>query len=584
MKNTTKRVFAVAGVLALGLSAVKAQTDGALLDALVKKGVLSDQEAEDIRATEAKDYSTTAADKIAISDYVQRIKFYGDVRFRYEYIGEQPQSANLINTTAGSAGLGTPITGHRSPDNTVDRYRYRLRAGVDFTFTDNFTGGFELESNTANDSANVSFGNGFSKASANIGLVYLQWKPVDWLTLTGGKQRNPLYTTDLTWDPDINPEGGSEAFKWTFPLGGESAPAPSPTDTKDAKAIIAPVSSPSDMSLSVGLTAAQWIYAGNQSFEADPGSLATGSSTATSGAAGTQPGGAADNKDVWQFVEQVPVQFNYNKDTFVKIAPGFDSYMSGGSSGIPTSFVNGSSGDTGWTSGGTLQFFGPNIADHLEIFQAPGEIDWKVGKLPMKVYWDFDLNTDGKDRVQDILLGADNPLVTTRAGGLTAAQALTNRRTLAQNTALGDNVAWLAGLQVGQNKKKGDWSVRGDFRLVGLGAIDPNENDSDWGDSFLNQQGIKIQSTYNFTDFLTGSITYYNTWNYKQNLLDGSSSGQNPGTLPVTGNGTASNGYGTSGATTNPSNPEGAGTSTLLGSLVGANTTQRLQVDLQWKF
>jgi len=37
MKTITKRVFAIAGVLALGLTAVKAQTDSALLDALVKK-------------------------------------------------------------------------------------------------------------------------------------------------------------------------------------------------------------------------------------------------------------------------------------------------------------------------------------------------------------------------------------------------------------------------------------------------------------------------------------------------------------------------------------------------------------------
>jgi hypothetical protein len=573
MKITTKRVLAVAGVLALGLSAVKAQTDGALLDALVKKGVLSDQEAEDIRASEAKDYSTTAASKIAISDYVQRIKFYGDVRFRYEYINEQPQSDHEIS------GTGTVVPGRISSNNTVDRYRYRLRAGVDITLTDNFTGGFELESNTADDSANQSFGNGFSKASANIGLVYLQWKPLDFLTLTGGKQRNPLYTTDLTWDPDINPEGGSEALSWTIPIGGDTVTAPASHDPKDLKAITAPVSTPSDMSVTVGLTAAQLIYAGDQSFESDPGSLATGSSTATSGAAGTQPGGPANNKDVWQFVEQVPVQFNYNKTTFIKVAPGFDSYMSGGSSGIPTSFVNGTSGDTGWTGGGTLAFFGPEIADHLEIFQAPGEIDWKVGDIPMKVYWDFDLNTDGKDRVQDVLLGADNPNVVARGGGLTAAQAAANRATIAQNTALGDNVAWMAGVMVGQNKKRGDWSIKGDFRQVGLGAIDPNENDSDWGDSFLNQQGFKIQSTYNFTDFLTGSLTYYNTWNYKKGLLDASSPGQTPNTLPLTGNGTASNGYGTSGATTNPN---GAGTN--LNSLVGAGETQRVQVDLMWKF
>jgi hypothetical protein len=570
MKNTTKRVIAVAGILALGLSAVKAQEDGALLDALVKKGVLSDQEAKSIRTTEANEYNTTAADKIAISDYVKKIKFYGDVRFRYEYLTEQPQADHQIS------GTGAPAAGRISSDNTVDRYRYRLRVGVDATFTDNFTGGFELESNTASDSANQSFGNGFGKQSINVGLVYLQWKPTDWLTLVGGKQRNPLYTTDLTWDPDINPEGGAEILSWTLPLGSDSVAAT--RDPKDMKTLLAPAPG-SDMSLTIGLTAAQFLYAANNSYNSDPGSLATGSSTATSGAAGTQPGGPSDNKDVWQFVEQVPIQFNFNKSTFIKVAPGFDSYMSGGSSGISNSFVNGTGGNTGFTGGDTEAFFGPNIADHLEIFQAPGEFDFKAGKIPMRVYWDFDLNTDGKDRVQDILLGADNPLVTTRAGGLTAGQAAVNRATLKQNQDLGDNVAWLAGLQIGQNKKKGDWSVRGDFRQVGLGAIDPNENDSDWGDSFLNQQGVKISSTYNFTDFLTGTVSYYNTWNYKQNLLDASSTGQNPGTLPVTGNGTASNGYGTSGATTNPN---GGGTN--LNSLVGANTTQRLQVDLQWKF
>jgi polyhydroxyalkanoate synthesis regulator phasin len=46
MKKMTKRMIALSGVLALGLTAAKAQTDGALLDALVKKGVLSDQEPE----------------------------------------------------------------------------------------------------------------------------------------------------------------------------------------------------------------------------------------------------------------------------------------------------------------------------------------------------------------------------------------------------------------------------------------------------------------------------------------------------------------------------------------------------------
>src|SRR5277367_3056207 len=106
MKTVTKRVFAIAGVLALGLRAVRAQSDGALLDALVKKGVLSDQEAEDVRAQEAKDYSTTAAGKLSISDHITNLKLYGDARYRFEYLDEHPQNDSLGNSSgAGAAAI-----------------------------------------------------------------------------------------------------------------------------------------------------------------------------------------------------------------------------------------------------------------------------------------------------------------------------------------------------------------------------------------------------------------------------------------------------------------------------------------------
>ena len=199
MKALTKRIFALVGVLALGLSAVHAQED-ALLDALVKKGVLSDQEAEDIRANIAKDYAQTPAGKLSLSNHITQLKIYGDARMRFEYLDEVPQDRFL--------STGVTSLGHNST--TTERNRYRLRIGAEYTFTDNFLAGFELESGTAGDSANQSMGNGFGKFSIQVGLIYLQWKPTDWLTLTGGKQRNLLYTTDLMWDPDINPEGATE--------------------------------------------------------------------------------------------------------------------------------------------------------------------------------------------------------------------------------------------------------------------------------------------------------------------------------------------------------------------------------------
>ena len=525
MKNTTKRVFAVAGLLALGLSAVKAQSDGALLDALVKKGVLSDQEAEDIRASSAADYAKTPAGKLGLSDSVSKLTIYGDARLRFEYIDEKAQ--------VGTTGAG---------NNIVERNRYRLRVGADYTLTDNFKAGVELESALGNDTANQTFGNAYGKDTINVGLVFLQWKPVDFLTITGGKQRNPIYTTDLVWDPDINPEGASEVASWTFPVdfGGDDAPASS--DPKDAKAISAPIHTPSNMSLTIGFTAFQGIYSDNQEFNGQPVAPVV-----------------QDHTDIWQFVEQVPIQFNFDKTTFVKIVPGFDTYLGGGNAG--SSFSAAPTNTANAAGSGTVFFTSPVASDDLAIITAPGEVDFKAFELPFKAYWDFAANLDGKQRVQSVYLG--NGLV---AGGTTAAAQ-------AQNRTLGDNIAWLAGLQVGQNKKKGDWSLKADYRQVGLGSIDPNLNDSDWGDSFLNQQGVKVQSSYNFTDFLTGTLTYYDSWAYKSNLLNGVGS-SSPAGLPLAGGGGAAVGGGTAGL---------AGTS-LAGNLVGASTVQRVQVDLMWKF
>ncbi|MEI9999919.1 MAG: hypothetical protein WDO13_12575 [Verrucomicrobiota bacterium] len=114
---------------------------------------------------------------------------------------------------------------------------------------------------------------------------------------------------------------------------------------------------------------------------------------------------------------------------------------------------------------------------------------------------------------------------------------------------------------------------------VGLGAIDPNENDSDWGDSFLNLQGIKVQAAYNFTDFLTRHRHLLR----RLELQGGLPRCRDPGPRqrrshrqPAAGR---RSGYNVGGATTNP-----GGTNTGLGTLAGANSVQRVDVDLQWKF
>ena len=122
--------------LALGTSMVHAQDSSALLDILVKKKVISDQEAEEVRADLMKEYTTTSASKINISAPVKELKIYGDTRMRYEYRAAQSQA-------------------NPSDSSNADRFRYRLRLGMDVKLVDNWFFGTRLETSTSPRSSNV---------------------------------------------------------------------------------------------------------------------------------------------------------------------------------------------------------------------------------------------------------------------------------------------------------------------------------------------------------------------------------------------------------------------------------------------
>lgn len=451
-----RKFMALLGAVVLATTCLHAQDSGALIDALVKKGVLSDQEAEEIRAQLTQDYATTPAGKLALSNHITQLKLYGDARWRNEWLETEAQAQAKPSLR----------------NSQQDRNRYRIRVGADYSFTDKFKAGFELESATDNDSANQTVGNAFGKFGINVGLLYLQYDPTDWLTGVLGKQRNPLYTTDLVWDPDINPEGLSENFHW---------------DLNDK--------------WSIGLTAAQFIYEDQTENNAF---------TATTG-----------NQDVWMFTEQIPVTFKASKNVSIKVAPGFQTYLAGSTA---------TTGSGMGIASGSPKFEDPRGANDLASLLLPGEVQFKLGSLPVKTYWDFAYNTTGDNRIHNVYLD-----------GATKAYKK-------QNTDLTDDIAWLAGVQVGQNKVKGDWSAKIDYRQIGLGSVDPNLSDSDFASGTLNQQGVKMGFTYNFTDFLTGGLTYFNTWNYKQDL-----------NLP---------------------SASAAGAAKLAPN----NTTQRLQADIVWKF
>ena len=92
MSKRALAVLTLAAVLASTNMTAHAQSKGdqALLDALVRKGVLTEKEAEEISAETAKEAVTSSGAKIQIGDWVQELKLGGDLRLRNQWDQREP--------------------------------------------------------------------------------------------------------------------------------------------------------------------------------------------------------------------------------------------------------------------------------------------------------------------------------------------------------------------------------------------------------------------------------------------------------------------------------------------------------------
>ncbi|KAB2645990.1 MAG: hypothetical protein DVB27_08475 [Verrucomicrobia bacterium] len=549
--------FAVALTLfAAGSLTSHAQDAGALVDKLVKKGVLSSQEGEEVRADMMRDFATqTPAGKINLNSSITELKLYGDLRVRYQYDDREAQVAAPNHVDQRS------------------RFRYRLRLGADVALGENWFAGFQLQSGQNADSANQTFSNGFDNDGIFISKAFFGFKN-DWSSIVVGKQKNPFYTTDMVWDPDINPAGVVEtiAFHKLFNGGAEVT----------------------NSNWELSLVAGQLFYSDNNEF-----SIGTDLKT-----------------DGYLFVEQLIGTYRFSNDVSVTIAPAYMTFTASHLVGLrnesPFSDANNVLSTTttqttaternrlvvnydaaGNITGGTLQPFtvtatqvsspttttvkngsstgsttrtvttdqvrngatvnltaaqakaqaaslglaatGPANGQtqrdidgvgvtttntvtlpaitgetrKLSILTAPGDISFKIGSLKTKVYWDFAYNLDGADRFNDIYQ------LRTGRPGTDAYRGYKTR----------DGIAWLAGVQVGETKKKGDWSLNFNYRESGIASIDPNLNDSDFALSELNTRGFKLSLAYQLADVVVVNLTGMMAWNLDRNLSGGRATG-----------------------------------------------------------
>jgi polyhydroxyalkanoate synthesis regulator phasin len=200
MAKLPTKWLALLGGAVITAGSLFAQDSGPLIDLLVKKGIVTDQEAEQLRADLVKDFAAnTSAGKLNLSSSLTELRISGDVRVRYEY--RQAQNLAGDNVDRG-------------------RFRYRLRPTITGQLGSNWFFGFRLENSTGSRSSNVTMGDDagpFAKTNdaVYIGQVYLGYRPNANWTIYAGRIPNPFVNTLLVWDGDINPEGFAEQFKKT---------------------------------------------------------------------------------------------------------------------------------------------------------------------------------------------------------------------------------------------------------------------------------------------------------------------------------------------------------------------------------
>jgi hypothetical protein len=475
-RNLAGILAGTAACLALAATAHAQVSADALLDKLVAKGILKQDEAEQLKkealTNNVGNYNNPEAQKFKLSKVVKSVEVYGDLRFRYEYRGAQ---------------LGPEAGGIYDAQN---RFRYALRIGARGDLTDNFYYGLRLETSPNERSPWNTFGNGggssstyygpFSKAnnySLFVGQAYLGWRPTSWLDVSFGRVPQPLYTTSMVWDSDYCPEGAVEKLRYTN----------GPVD--------------------YFATFAQYIYQ-----DTSPGN----DYAVQGGSASADFLGDVSDHNAYLLAWQLGATYHVDAELSAKVAPVVYTYVGHGnasdgfygpfvgqgvagytfepgtsSSGIPGAFV----------FGGAFNSYNQTGINNLAIVELPMEVNFKIGSLDAKAFGDFSINLEGDDRARAAYAAG------TALGGKAAFPGgvqLNQAEAMQMGLAVGSNL----GLVYGTTSKKGTWEARAYWQHVEQYALDPNLLDSDFFEGRGNLQGAYMAFAYSFTDAMIATLRY----------------------------------------------------------------------------
>src|SRR5260370_23419456 len=194
---------------------------------------------------------------------------------------------------------------------------------------------------------------------------------------------NPLVTTLMVWDPDINPEGLAEQWKHTFTIGG-GAPPPPPSFSKDGKSVVPPAPSELFLKIDVFANFAQFVY--DDSNPENP--LGARATTSANGTKQLVP-----NTDAFLLAWQVGARFDFPHILYFQVAPTLYNYTGNGD----TLNVHYQGGDPNLTNSASMAHNQTGI-NSLLVFDVPAEIGWKLLDIPMAIFGDFAVNFEADER------------------------------------------------------------------------------------------------------------------------------------------------------------------------------------------
>jgi hypothetical protein len=458
-----------AAFLALTTTATAQVSADALLDKLVAKGILKQDEADELKNETIT--NNMEGTKFQVSRAIKSMELYGDLRMRYEYRAAQ-------------------LDPRLQPGvyDAENRWRYALRVGVRGDLADDFYYGLRLETSPNERSTWNTFGSTgasqspylgpFSKNSYTlyVGLAYLGWRPTSWLDVYFGRVAQPLYTTPMVWDSDYTPEGMVEKLKYTY--------------------------GPADFSATLG----QYVY---QDVTPTSDDMVLGGSSAQRGL------GDFSDHNAYLLAWQLGATYHVDTNLSVKAAPVFYSYVGHGNAtaGFYGPFVGqGKDGFTfdptsaGLTSAsgslpgafGSITSYNQTGINNLSIIEFPMEVNFKIGSLDAKAFGDFSVNLEGDDRAR-AAFDAEPAAFPGHTGPI-----YNQNQAMQMGLAVGNNL----GLLYGSTPKKGTWEARAYWQHVEQYALDPNLLDSDFFEGRGNLQGIYTGIAYSVSDAMIGTLRY----------------------------------------------------------------------------